>query len=87
MLDREQLIEIVVAVSAIFLMLGVMFHIGSTYGGDNGVLTPDGAELLVGAIVGFVFLLTAVGIGLAFLLNEPGAGLEDDEDADAQSPA
>ncbi|MFP8951668.1 hypothetical protein ACLI4Z_01670 [Natrialbaceae archaeon A-arb3/5] len=84
MLDRERIIEIVVAVPSILLMLGVMIYIGTEYGGDNGVLPPDGAEILVGTIVGFILLMTAVGIGLAYVLNEPGDGLEDDN-TDAQS--
>ncbi|EMA38234.1 DUF7472 family protein [Halobiforma nitratireducens] len=88
MLERERIIEIVVAVSSVFLMLGVMIGIGLEYGADNSLLSPDGAELLVGAIIGFIFLLTAVGIGLAYVMNEPGDGLEDDaDDADAKSAA
>ncbi|MWV41713.1 hypothetical protein [Natrialba sp. INN-245] len=86
MLDREQLIEIVVSVSSIVVMLGAMIYIGTEYGTDTGVLQPDGAELLVWTIVGFIFLLTAVGIALAFVLNDPEDGLEDD-DADTQSAA
>ncbi|WP_049928808.1 DUF7472 family protein [Halopiger goleimassiliensis] len=86
MLDREQIIQIVVAVTAVFAMLGTMYVIGTTYGGDTGTLSSDGAELLVGAIVGFIFLLTAAGLVLAYVMNEPGEGLEDD-DVDAQSTA
>ena len=86
MLDREQIIEIVVAVAAVLVMLGTMLVIGDTYGGDDSILQPDGGEILVGAIVGFILLLTLVGIVLAFVMNEPGEGLEDD-DADAQSTA
>jgi len=84
MLERERIIEIVVAVAVVIAMLGAMIAIGSTYGGDDSVLSPDGAELLVGAIIGFIFLLLGVGLALAFVLNEPGEGLEDD-DADAKS--
>ncbi|APW96945.1 hypothetical protein CHINAEXTREME_03800 [Halobiforma lacisalsi AJ5] len=82
MLERERIIEIVLAVSSVLLMLGAMIGIGYTYGGDGGVLSQDGAELLVGAIIGFIVLLTAVGIGLAYILNDPDDGLDD---ADAQS--
>ncbi|THE66739.1 hypothetical protein D8Y22_01035 [Salinadaptatus halalkaliphilus] len=86
MLERERLIEIVVAVSVVVIMLGTMIAIGSTYSAsDDSVLTPDGAEMLVGAIIGFIILLTGVGIGLAYILNEPGDGLE--EDAEASSTA
>jgi hypothetical protein len=84
MLERERIIEIVVAVSAVFLMLGAMVFIGTEYGGVDGTLSPEGGEMLVGVIIGFIFLLTAVGIGLAYALNDPEDGLEDD-DADAQN--
>ncbi len=78
MLERERLIEIVVAVGIVFAMLGAMVAIGTTYGSENGILSPDAADLLVGAIVGFILLSTAIGIALAFALNEPGEGLEDE---------
>ncbi len=74
MLERDRIIEIVVAVSAVFLMLGVMIVIGINYGGEDSALSPEGGELLVGAIVGFIALLTIVGVGLAFALNEPENG-------------
>ncbi|AFZ72690.1 DUF7472 family protein [Natronobacterium gregoryi] len=86
MLERERIIEIVVAVFAVALMIGVMIGIGSIHGGHDSVLSSEGAELLVWAIVGFIVLLTAVGVGLAYVMNEPGDGLED-EDAETQSPA
>lgn len=85
MLERDQIIEIAVAVTTVLLMLGAMIFIGSAYGGDNGTLSSEGGELLVMVIVGFILLLTAAGIGLAFLLNDPEDGLESDDDADAQS--
>ncbi|AGB39616.1 DUF7472 family protein [Natronococcus occultus] len=85
MLERERIIEIVVAVSSVFLMLGAMMFIGSEYGGADSALSPEGGELLVGVIVGFILLLTAVGFVLAYLLNDPADGL--DEDADAQNAA
>lgn len=86
MLDRNQIIEIVVAVSTVFLMLGTMIGIGSEYGGDNGALSTEGGEMLVFAIIGFILLLTLVGIALAFVMNEPGDGLETD-DAETKSSA
>lgn len=79
MLERDRIIEIVVAVSTVFLMLGAMIGIGSEYGGDNGALTTEGGEILVFAIIGFILLLTLVGIALAFVMNEPGDGLETDD--------
>ncbi|OLZ42495.1 hypothetical protein A6E15_16670 [Natrinema saccharevitans] len=78
--NREQLIEIVSAVGAVLLVLAAMIAIGSSYTADNGSLTPEGAQLLVAAITGFILLLTAVGIGLAYTLNDGGDGLEADDD-------
>ncbi|GAB3666928.1 DUF7472 family protein [Halopiger thermotolerans] len=83
--EREQLIEIVTAVSAVLLMLGAMVFIGIAYGGESGVLRPSGAHLLVGVIVGFIVLMTAVGVGLAYVLNDPEDGLENDDEVDADA--
>lgn len=85
MLERERIIEIIVAVSAVLLMIGVMIGIGTTYGADGSILPEEGAEMLVWAIIGFIFLMTLVGIALAFVLNGPEDGLESTDDA--QSPA
>ncbi|QSX00752.1 DUF7472 family protein [Haloterrigena alkaliphila] len=86
MVERDQLIEIGVAVATVIVMLGTMISIGSTYGGDSGTLSADGGQLLVMAITGFIFLMLVVGITLAYVLNDPEDGLESDEtDADAGS--
>ncbi|WP_440766636.1 DUF7472 family protein [Natronorubrum sp. DTA7] len=87
MLERERIIEIVIAVIAVLLMLGAMIGIGSEYGSNGQTMSADGGEMLVMAIVGFILLLTAVGITLAFLLNDPEDGLEADDDPDAQNAA
>lgn len=79
-LERERIIEIVVAVTAVLLMLGVMVGVGLTYGDDDGGLSAEGGEMLVGAVVGFILLLTLVGVGLAYALNDP----EDVPDAEAE---
>lgn len=85
MLERDRIVEIVVAVSSVFVMLATMLWIGFTYSGDNG-LSEDGGQLLVVAIVGFILLLTTAGVALAYTLNDPEEGLEsDDADADAKS--
>lgn len=75
MLERERIIEIVAAVSAVLIMLSTMYWIGITYSDDSG-LEAEGGELLVGAIVGFVVLMTVVGVVLAYTLNDPEDGLE-----------
>lgn len=80
-LERERIIEIVVAVAAVLLMLGVMMGVGLTYGDDDGGLSAEGGEMLVGAVVGFILLLTLVGVGLAYALNDP----EDGPDAEAET--
>lgn len=85
MLARERLIEIVVALSAVLLMLGSMIGIGMTYAGNDGTLSPEGGEMLVGVIVGFILLLTAAGIGLAYALNDPDDEIDADDEADSQS--
>lgn len=92
MLERERIIEIVVAVAAVLVMIGVMMSIGADYtqveGGEE-VLTEDGGELFVGAVIGFILLMTVVGVVLAFALNDPEDGLEDasESDGDEQNAA
>ncbi len=80
MLERERIIEIIVAVSSVFLMLGIMMSIGTNYGDSGATLSTEGGELLVAAIIGFILLLTVVGIGLAFALNPSEDGAESDDD-------
>ncbi|WP_408956733.1 hypothetical protein [Natrinema sp. 74] len=77
MLDREQVIEIAVSITAVLLMLAAMAAVGSTYG-TASTLSLEGGWMLVGVIVGFIVLLTAIGIGLAFVLNDPEDGLDSD---------
>lgn len=86
MVEREQLVEIAVSVTAVLLMLAAMVAIGTTYGAENSTLSPEGGQMLVAVIAGFVLLLTAVGIGLAYVLNDPEDDLETNggDDADAQ---
>ena len=69
MLERSRIVEIVVAVSTVVVMIAVMAVIGHSYS-ENGYLSMEGAQLLVGAIVGFVLLSTAIGVGLAFALDD-----------------
>ncbi|ELY78534.1 hypothetical protein [Natrinema pallidum] len=89
MVEREQVIEIGVAVAAVAVMLAAMLTIGSAYGAENSTLSPTGGQMLVGVIIGFIFLMTAVGVGLAYTLNDPEDDLDasDDENGDAQGTA
>jgi uncharacterized membrane protein len=82
MVEREQVIEIAVSVGAVFLMLAAMIAIGSTYGTESSTLSPQGGQMLIGVIVGFIVLMAGVGIGLAYTLNDPEDGLETDDDDD-----
>lgn len=74
--DREQLIEIGAAAATVIVMIATLLWIGTTYGGEDGTLSADGGQVLVGVIVGFIFLLTAVGVVLAYVLNDPEDDLE-----------
>lgn len=84
-LERERIVEAGVAVAVTGLMFVAMFFIGSNYSGDDGGLSPTGGEMLVYAIVGFIVVLTVVGVGLAYTMNDPkseetGAGDADEQD-------
>jgi uncharacterized oligopeptide transporter (OPT) family protein len=61
-LERETLVEIGVSVVAVVLFVAAVAYVGATYGGSN--LSHQGATLLVGAVVGFVLLMTLVGVAL-----------------------
>ncbi|MDS0476316.1 hypothetical protein [Natrinema sp. 1APR25-10V2] len=82
MLDREQLIEIGVSIAAVALMVAAMLGVASTYGTADSTLSVAGGWMLVWVIVGFIVLLTAIGIGLAYMLNDPDDGLEASDDSD-----
>ncbi|AHG00556.1 hypothetical protein HALLA_18955 [Halostagnicola larsenii XH-48] len=80
MLERDSLIETGAAILSVLLMVSTMVYIGTTYSGSNGELSADGGQMLVAAIVGFVIFLTGVGVVLAYTLNDPEDGLENDVD-------
>lgn len=84
-LERERIVEAVVAVAVTALMFGAMFVIGSNYGGEDGGLSATGGEMLVYAIIGFIVLLTVLGVGLAYTLNEPESEETNAADADDQN--
>lgn len=61
-LERETLVEIGISLVAVSLFVATVMYIGTAYGGEE--LTTAGATLLVGAVFGFVILMTLVGIFL-----------------------
>ncbi|MFC6905666.1 DUF7472 family protein [Halalkalicoccus tibetensis] len=67
-IDRETIVEVVVSVGAVGLFVGVLVGIGSAY--NDGGLSADGGLVLVGAITAFVVLMSCVGLGLAYYLNQ-----------------
>ena len=66
-IERRRLIEIVVSIGAVGLFISLLVGIGFTYNEDG--LSADGGLVLVGAILFFVLLMAAVGIGLAYKLD------------------
>lgn len=60
--ERETLVEIGISLVAVSLFVATVMYIGTAYGGEE--LTDAGAMLLVGAVFGFVVLMTFVGIFL-----------------------
>ncbi|SFS33690.1 DUF7472 family protein [Halostagnicola kamekurae] len=84
MIERDSLIEAAAAVLSVLLMVSTMMYIGTTHSGSGGQMSAVGGQMLVAAIVGFVVVLTGVGVVLAYTLNDPEDGLED---ADTQGSA
>ena len=65
--DRDTVVEIAVSVGAVGLFVAVIVAIGSAY--NQGGLSTDGGMALVGAITGFVVVMSLLGLGLAYYLN------------------
>lgn len=65
--DRDTVVEIAVSVGAVGLFVAVIVAIGGAY--NQGGLSTNGGMALVGAITGFVVLMSLLGIGLAYYLN------------------
>lgn len=82
-LSHERTVEIVVGVGTVVLMLAALVALGAMYGGESGALSYEGGWALVVLLIGFVLGWAAVGIGLAFYLNDPpeasgGDAIDDD---------
>lgn len=63
-IERETLVEIVTSAGAVLLFVVVLFVIGVLFN-NNGGFNQSGALALVGAIVGFILLMS----GVAFFLS------------------
>ena len=58
-IDQETRREILVGVVSVGLLVGLMYWVGTTYG--DSTLSQTGALAVVGVIVVFVLVMTAVG--------------------------
>lgn len=84
MIERERLIEIVVAVGAVLSMFATLYLVGSNYSetvDGQQDLTATGGELVVYAIAGFVLLLAVLGVVLMYTVTEAEAGNGDSSNA------
>lgn len=61
--DEEVRRKAIVSVLAVAIFLAALLGVGVAYGGGDG-LSETGALAIVGLLVGFVFLMTAVGLYL-----------------------
>lgn len=61
-LERETFVEIGVSVFAVLVFVAAVSYVGATYGGDQ--LSAQGATMLVGTVVGFIALMTVIGVFL-----------------------
>ena len=86
MLERDRIIEAVAAVAVVLAMLATMAWIGFSYGSDSA-LGDEGVDLMIATIVGFILLVTALGVALAFVLSDPTPPDADDDEGDAGAEA
>ena len=61
---RETVVEIAVSLVTVVVFVAAVVAIGMNYGGRGG-FGPEGAVALLGAIVGFIVLMFAVGFFLS----------------------
>lgn len=62
-IDKETRREILVGAGSVGLFVALLYGVGVTYG--NGGLSETGGLAVVGVIVVFVFVMTAVGYWMA----------------------
>jgi hypothetical protein len=62
-MDRDAVVEAVVAFVGVATLAAIILYIGNTY--NDGGLSGDGGVALVGAIAFFIVFMSAIGIGLS----------------------
>ena len=63
-IERETMLEIAISVGAVLVFVALIVGIGTTYGAGR-VLSGQGGIALLGAMGGFILLMTVVGYFLA----------------------
>lgn len=64
-MDRDAVVEAVVAFVGVATLVSIIIFIGTTYAQSNAGLSEEGGLALVGAIAFFVVFMSALGIGLS----------------------
>ncbi len=67
-IERGRVLELIASVAVVLTFVGIIIAIGQTYNTDAS--EPGGGLIFVGAIAGFVIVMSIVGIVLAYVLNE-----------------
>jgi len=70
-IDRQTIVEIVVAVIPVFGLASAIYVIGTSYT-QGEALTPDGGLYIVVGLVAFIFVMAGVGYWLASTDFEEG---------------
>lgn len=60
-IERETVLEAAAAIVPALLAVVALYVVGATFSGEEG-LSPAGGQAIVAVIVGFLLLLTAVGV-------------------------
>lgn len=62
-MDRDAVVEVIIALFGVAVLAASIVYIGSTYG--NGNITPEGGIMLVGAVAFFIVLMSIIGVFLS----------------------
>lgn len=63
-IQRETVVQAGVSFAAVFVFIGAVVYVGTSFRA-NGTITPDGGLAILGAIVLFMVVMSAVGYWLA----------------------